>query len=211
MTASVEDYNFFFKKVRGKLIGLISTYVNGFITSRSSEFEKETHVTGKEFECKHREYDSFRFAGVYRTKLSDGHILHKKSYIERLKTLNNNSSYQDFRSARAFLCCIQQTGTEITASVNFLFQLTVKQFNKSQIEIFNDIVKLLKQNPSGGSKMKKLDMPSLYIRSYSDSSFSNNLYFSSQLGFIITLSDKINDCHVLYYSSHKSRNFFSIR
>lgn len=62
----------------------------------------------------------------------------------------------------------------------------------------------MKQNPRRAIKIKKLDTSSIHIRVYSDSSFANNQDLSSQLGMIL-LSDKYDNCNILYYSSHKSK------
>jgi hypothetical protein len=51
----------------------------------------------------------------------------------------------------------------------------------------------------------RLDLDALKLVAYTDSSFSNNADLSSQLGYIIFLSDTTGACQPLYYSSHKSR------
>ena len=205
MKSTIEDYSFFFKKARGKLIGLMGTYVDDIISAGSDQFRKDTEVTASKFECKEREYDSFRFAGVYIQKLSEGHLIHQKSYIERLEFLDKNSSYANFRSARARLTWIQHTRPEIAAPVNFLSQITEEKYNDKKIKIYNDTISMLKKNPNQGLKMIKLDSDSLHIKVFSDSSFANNIDLSSQLGFIILLCDKYDNCNILYFSSHKSR------
>lgn len=205
MTTTLEDYSFFFKKARGQLTGLLGSYVDDVISAGTREFENESHVTETKFDCKPREYDSFRFAGIYIQKLADGHILHQKSYIERLKTLPNTATYTEFRSTRARLTWIQYTRPEISAVVNFLSQITEKSFGKDKIKMLNDAIQFLKKHPDRGLKMIKLDTQSIHIKAFSDSSFANNIDLSSQLGFIILLCDKFDNCNVIYYSSHKSR------
>lgn len=205
MKATLEDYSFFFKKARKQLIGLMGTYVDDVITAGAAEFEKQSEATSKKFECKAREYDSFRFAGVYLQKLDDGHLIHQKSYIERLEYLQDTATYTQFRSARARLTWIQYTRPDISSVVNFLSQVTDKKFDKTKIKIYNDTVRMLKHNPQRGLKMKKLDTNSLHLKVFSDASFANNLDLSSQLGFIILMCDKNDDCNVIYFSSHKSR------
>lgn len=205
MKNTVSDYSFFFKTIRGKLLGLAGTFVDDIICAGSNEFEKDTMSTAKRFECKPKEYDTFRFAGVYIEKLSDGHLIHQKDYINRLQNISDDSTFPQFRSARARLAWIQYTRPEISARVNFLSQTTESTFNSKKVQIYNDTVNELKSNPSRGLKMRKLDLSSLHIKAFSDSSFANNDDKSSQLGFIIVLADKLDNCNVLYFSSHKSR------
>jgi hypothetical protein len=54
-------------------------------------------------------------------------------------------------------------------------------------------------------KFRKVDLESLKIKVYADLSFANNEDLTSQLGYIIMLTDKTGKCNILYYSSHKSR------
>jgi hypothetical protein len=49
----------------------------------------------------------------------------------------------------------------------------------------------------------RLDLDTLKLVAYTDSSFSNNDDLSSQLGYIIFLSDSTGACQPLYYSRHK--------
>ena len=150
-------------------------------------------------------FDSFRFAGTYLQKLSDCHLIHQSTYINRLKQLEPNCSYTEFRSARARITWIQITRPEIAARVNFLSQATEKLFGSEYVKMFNDMVAELQKNPNRGIKMKKLDIDSLHIKSNSDCSLANNADLPSQLGFIILLCDKYNNCNILSFSSHKSR------
>lgn len=47
MKSKVADYGFFFRKFRGKLMGLMRTYVGDRIATGSTEFEKGTNMTAK--------------------------------------------------------------------------------------------------------------------------------------------------------------------
>ena len=56
-----------------------------------------------------------------------------------------------------------------------------------------------------------LDLDTLHLRVYSDASFASNDDSTSQLGYIILLCDANDRCHVLSFSSKKSkRNVRSI-
>lgn len=204
MASTVADYSFFFKMVRGKLMGLMGTYVDDTISAGTEDFEKHTNITESKFESKPTEFDNFRFAGVYVKKISEGYMIHQESSISRLKLLDPGCTFQEFRSARARLTWMQHTRPEIAAIVNFLSQCIADTY-KEKIKLYNGTVKELQLDPSRGLKMKKLDLQTLHIKVYSDAAFANNTDLSSQLGFIILLCDKHNNCNVINFSSHKSR------
>ena len=73
------------------------------------------------------------------------------------------------------------------------------------INDFNKVVKHVKKTSSQGLKMSKLDHDSLHLRVYADASFANNPDLTSQLGYIVLLSDKTGKCNVLHFASYKSR------
>ncbi len=63
----------------------------------------------------------------------------------------------------------------------------------------------MKQDPKRGIRIQELDHKSLRIEAFSDASFANNPDSTSQLGFIILLSDSSGRKNVLNFSSHKCR------
>lgn len=77
------------------------------------------------------------------------------------------------------------------------------------MRLYNDTVRQLQEDPGRVIEMKKLDLSSLHIKAFSDSSFANNSDLSSQLGFTILLCDKYNNCNILQFSSQKSRRITS--
>ena len=52
---------------------------------------------------------------------------------------------------------------------------------------------------------QKLDIATFKIKVYADASFANNPDYSSQLGYIVLLTDDTNKAHVITYASYKSR------
>lgn len=205
MELSATDMSFFFKKVRGKICGLLGTYVDDTIFCGDKQFEDITSATSKRFESKEKEWDKFRFAGVYIETLQDGFIIHQKNYIDRLKNLDKKSTFDDFRSARARLAWLIHTRPEICVNVSMMAQVTEDTFDAKHTRLYNRTLKDLKATSDTGLRMKKLDKSSLHIKVFSDSSFANNRDLSSQLGYIILLCDKFKNCNILHFSSHKSR------
>jgi hypothetical protein len=60
-------------------------------------------------------------------------------------------------------------------------------------------------NPLRGLRFIQLDKSSLKLIVFTDSSFANNLDFSSQIGFVITLIDKNNKANIIHWSSIKCK------
>lgn len=50
-----------------------------------------------------------------------------------------------------------------------------------------------------------LDFGSIHLRVYSDAAFATNEDLSSQLGYIVIITDKSDRCHILDFSSKKSK------
>lgn len=71
--------------------------------------------------------------------------------------------------------------------------------------MINRMVWPIQQNPSQPLMYVRLDKDSLQINVYAHSSFANNENNSSQVGYIILITDKTKRCNILHYLSHKSR------
>ncbi|MEM6805930.1 MAG: hypothetical protein AAF696_31325 [Bacteroidota bacterium] len=205
MNSTSGDIRLFFKLAHGKLCGLMGTFVDDSLLGGDSQFLKTTDITLDKFESKKREMHDFRFAGIYFKTLEDGIYLHQKSYIDRLTVLPLSCTYEMFRSTRAQLTWLIHTRPEICAAANMMAQVTEKIFEVKYVKLLNKTINTLKETPSKGIKMRKLDLDSLYIKVYSDASFANNPNLSSQLGYIVLLCDKNDNCKILHYTSYKSR------
>lgn len=205
MKTSTSDLSFFFKRVKDNLSGLVETYVDDTIFSGNSEFAQETNITDKRFTTKPKIWDNFRFAGIYIGTLRTGFKIQQRKYIERLKTLEKQCTYDQFRSSRAKISWITLTRPEISVNTSFFAQVTESIFSEKHIVLFNRTVKYLQASKERGLNYKKLDKESLYLKIYSDSSFANAKDMKSQLGYIILLCDKHGKCNVIHYKSYKSR------
>lgn len=73
--------------------------------------------------------------------------------------------------------------------------------NRADINLLNKRINRQIKNASRGIKFVKLDIKSLKLIIFADSSFANNKDFSSQIGSVIVLADKENWADILYSSS----------
>lgn len=205
MATSAANMSLFFKNVSGQLKGLMATYVDDAVCTGDADFSKLTEKTSQMFETKPRSFDNLRFAGVYIDTCTDGSLIHQKAYIERIKPLPPESGFDVLRSARAQISWLIHTRPDICCAINKLAQVTQDSFDASHIKSFNKLVRHVKKTKSQGLKMQKLDYDSLHIRAYSDASFATNADLTSQLGFIIVMSDASHKSNVLDFNSYKSK------
>jgi len=78
-------------------------------------------------------------------------------------------------------------------------------FAERHIKEFNKAVKYAKATKDLVLTYTKLERESLLLRVYADASFASNDDLSSQLGYIVSLCDSEDRCHVLTYRSKKAR------
>ena len=62
-----------------------------------------------------------------------------------------------------------------------------------------------RENQTRGLRYVKLDRDSLQLVVFTDSSFANNKDFSSQIGFIVCLTDSTSRANVIHWSSVKCK------
>jgi hypothetical protein len=199
------DMSLFYKHANHKLQGLIGTYVDDSLLAGTDYFQNLTLKSMTKFESSERELDHTKFAGVSITTVPDGIEAHQTDYVQNLCILPTDASFSDFRSKRAQLAWITHTRPEICCAVNMAAQVTETKLCEKHIRDLNKVVIHVKKDPSNALKYRKLDLESLKIKVYADSSFANNEDLTSQLGYIIMLTDKTGKCNILHYSSHKSR------
>jgi hypothetical protein len=207
MKSTTGEPAMFYKAVNDKIAGVTSAYVDDLLMAGTKEFEKETELTSQKFVSRKREYGEVRFAGTEIDKTGDGFIVHQCEYCSKIPLLQLPSNFQEFSSIRARLSWATHTRPDICCAVNQAAQMKQSRFDEDPTIYVMDINKITKYLYSLDLPLKfsKLDPNSLQLTVYSDASFANNYNMSSQLGYIIFLSDKTRSCNQLHYSSHKSK------
>ena len=206
MKHTTVDFSLFFKHIGNKLVGMSGSYVDDIIRCGTNKFEQSSqHMTASIFDTKKPERNSFTFTGL---QVKDGNYsksLSQSEFIGRLELLKPDCSFEDFRSTRAKLNWLTNTRPDIAFSVSRSSAVTSNTFQSNHIRDINRVIKHLKKTKYRSLRFPKLDQDSLRITTHSDASFSNNDDNSSQIRFIILLSDATNNCAILRYSSYKSR------
>jgi Reverse transcriptase (RNA-dependent DNA polymerase) len=199
------DMSLFYKSISKRLQGLNGTYVDDSLLAGNDNFMKLSDKTMQLFESRDREMDNNKFAGVNIVTKSAGFETQQRDYIEKLSILPTEAPFSDFRSKRAQLAWITHTRPDICCAVNMAAQVTEGKYTEKNINDLNKTIIHLKKDPSHSLKFHKLKLKSLRLKVYSDSSFANIEDLTSQLGYIILLTDMTGICNVIHYSSHKSR------
>lgn len=204
------DPSLYMKESSGQTIGLLGSYVDDCLFAGNPDFDTCIKATQERFESKPLESDNFEFLGVRikKHKSSDGSIwytLSQPEYSERLKPIPQDISFDKFRSVRAALSWLCHSRPDICCEVNRACQVTEKSFELRHVKALNKTIRRIRETKSFTLKYRPMDSTTLHMRVYSDASFASNDDNSSQLGYIVLLADKQNNCHVLAYSSKKSK------
>jgi hypothetical protein len=89
--------------------------------------------------------------------------------------------------------------------VAFASKISPSTFTPDSHKLLNKIVKHLKNTKEIQLCYPKLDSETIYLAVYADASLNTNNDYTSQLGYIILLTDHTSTCCILHFSSHKSR------
>jgi hypothetical protein len=164
--------------------------------------------TSKKFKSRDREYDKVRFAGVSINKTKDEFEIHQQECIEKLQGLQLDSKFEDYRSLRAKSMWLVNTRPDISCATSFVSRTTQVIFDSEPTKYIKDLNKIVRHVKRVRLPLlfPKLNLETLKLTVYTDSSYCNNDDLSSQLGYIIFLSDSTGACQPLHFSSHKSKS-----
>lgn len=136
----------------------------------------------------------------------DGSIdVDQLAHCTRLEMLPKGCSFDEFRSRRHMLVWLSQSRPDVCATANILSQVTSESFNDTHVKILNSMIKHVMETPDHYLRHHPLDENTLRVAAFSDSSFANNPDMSTQLGYIILLTDHPGRANVMHFSSYKSK------
>lgn len=190
----------------GELDGMFGTYVDDICNAGNESFEKLSSTFEQRFDTKDRKDDDFHFSGVHIQKHENGTItVDQRAHIDRLQTLQTTCSFEDFRSERHKLAWLTQSRPDVCATANLLSQITADMYTDKHRQILNKVVKHVQDTPDYVLKHHALDENSLRLVVFSDASFANNPDMSTQLGYLVTLTDQSGKSNILHFTSYKSK------
>lgn len=89
--------------------------------------------------------------------------------------------------------------------VNNLAQVIEGKFDRRHVRQYNAAIRHLRATKDISLRMRRLNPKTLHVLAYTDASFVTNLDETSQLGFIVMLSDKDSNANLLHFASYKSQ------
>lgn len=208
MSPLTGDPALYVKDGGGDVDGLLGSYVDDMLLGGNEEFQRLTETTLARFESKPREWDNTEFLGVQVRTLTTPRrhfTLSQPEYIKLVRIMPTDITYDDFVSVRASFAWLSHSRPDLCTAINRAAQVSSKTFAKGHVQELNKAIKYAKSTADLVLSYKPLDRTTLHLRVHADASFASNDDNSSQLGFIILLCDAADRCHVLAYSSKKSR------
>lgn len=208
MSPLTGDPALYVKEGDGQTDGLLGSYVDDMLLGGNEDFQRLTESTLTRFDSKPREWDDTEFLGVrIRTLLRPARhfTLSQPEYIKLVRTMPIDITYDTFVSTRAAFAWLGHSRPDLCAAINRAAQVSAKTFAKRHVQELNKAIKYARSTEDLVLSYRPLDRSTLHLRVYADASFASNDDNSSQLGFIILLCDAADRCHVLAYSSKKSR------
>jgi hypothetical protein len=120
---------------------------------------------------------------------------------ETRKTVNTKDQYVAQRARGAYIATVCQP--ESSYDLSFAAQVTDPQ--EADVKQLNKRIQWQIDNAARGLTFVPLDLNSLSLLVFTDASFANNKDLSSQIGFVIVLTDRNQSANVLHWSSIKCK------
>ena len=108
-------------------------------------------------------------------------------------------------SVRAAFTWLAHSRPDLYCAINRAAQVTTSTFREEHVKVLNKAIKHANATKTLSHMYAPLEKETLHLCVYADSSFASNDDLSSQLGYIVLLCDGHSRCHVMTYSSRKSR------
>lgn len=185
--------------------GTIGTYVDDLLCSGTDEFIMRTKKLRRVIELKEPKESPFVFAGI-RVEQGAGFnvTLDQREYINKLELLKKTATFDQFRSTRHKLAWIAGTRPDILAASNIYSQVTQESFTTEHIKNMNKSIKYLKDSADQHLTYNPMDMDKCKIVAFADGSHASNADQTSQIGYLVFVTDGC-EWHLLQYKSNKSR------
>lgn len=196
----------FVRRNGDEIEGITGSYVDDCLNAGNADFEQTTEKTLQRFESKPRVYDDFDFFGTQIRTIAPGKFsMTQRNYSNNLSFVDLGCTFEEFRRHRALFSWMTHTRPDISCYANRACQVSQKTFCKGKIRELNKGIKIVKNTADQGLTFEPLDKQSIEMRVYADASFATNDDLSSQIGYLVMICDKSNKCHIIDFSSKKSR------
>ena len=117
------------------------------------------------------------------------------------KAVTPTDQYVAQRARGAYIATVCQP--EAAFDLSFAAQVTDPQ--NDNIKQLNKRIQWQMENPTRGLTFVPLDVKSLSLVIFTDASFANNKDLSSQIGYVIVLTDRNHSANIIYWLSIKCK------
>jgi Reverse transcriptase (RNA-dependent DNA polymerase) len=207
MQTLTTDNSLWMKFTENILEGISGVYVDDVVQAGTAEFDLLTNQLSANYDAKAKEYGDGRIAGIEFQRDNDGIRVNQSQYMLSLRPLPKDASFEDFRSARMKLMWLVHSRPDVAYCAASAAQITAEQWPSATgaIRRFNATIKRLRNSPEESMRFPMLDQETLWICVYCDASFANNEDMSSQMGYIVFLTDGKHRCAPMAYKSVKCK------
>ena len=108
-------------------------------------------------------------------------------------------------SVRSAFAWLAHSRPELCCAINRDAQVTTSTFREKHLKELNQVIKHANATQTLSLMYAPLEVETLHLGVYADASFASNDYLSSQPAYIVLLCDGHSRCHVMNFSSSKSR------
>jgi hypothetical protein len=205
LRAATGDPALFFKRVEHQLIGVVGCYVDDTLWAGTPALFRMLDATKRKFASPQTHHRNLTFAGVDITTASNVLRLSQNTYLTNLKPLKPGADISSYRSRRAKLAWLTLTRPDVSCALSLAAQVTAATMNDTHVALLNKILKHLQATPSTSLPFPSLNLDTTRIAVYCDASFANRDDLSSQLGYLVFLTDNTGRANLIHFSSTKSR------
>ena len=190
------------------LQGLSGWYVDELIRTGNTTFKELARETNRKFEMADDQDLPCVFTGFSLKRSQDGTFIQDQhEYLKRLEELPADCPFKAFRSMRMKLAWLANTRPDCLFEISQLAQITEEMYEEDRRKVVRQLNRTIRyaiQNQIS-LQIPVLNIDTLRIIGYSDSSFANNRDLSSQLGHICFLGDDSGAVAPISFKSYKAR------
>jgi Reverse transcriptase (RNA-dependent DNA polymerase) len=202
---SATDPSFFFRHVGQALVGLSGNYVNDILRAAPPKHrQKLQQLLREQFECADSSELPTTFIGLElsRTERAIHDVM--KQYIHKLDFLPTDATFEEYASLRACLLWLSHARPGVAAFASVCASDKKEDVDAMAVSAMNKKLARLKDTSDLELCFPALDVDTLHMVVFVDSSFANRRDKSSQLGYVVCLRDKTGTMCILGYRSCKS-------
>lgn len=205
MKSAAFDPCFLYQVNTTSLTGIAGLATDDSINTGNLEYQKDEKQATKAFVTRRTDDIPLRFLGFLIERDDCSLSLWQDQHIRKLKSMDPHMVRPDlFSTIRGQLLFISQSSRpDIAYAVAQLCQIKKSELTKAHVKALNDVVTHLKNTPELKLQYRTLHHASMKIYVFVDSGHNTNKDKTSQLGFLVCLVDKDNNCHILHWASAK--------